>query len=835
MPAPLLTVIVPTKDRPDLLRRALESIAAQQFSGTIQTIVVDDGSALPQQWVTALPGLDLTYVRHEASRDLAGARNTGLRHATGTYVGYLDDDDVWLPQHAQLLVDALEAHPTARAAYSLAERWHQQLQQGTWVTVEAGVEHRHAQFDLDMVLLTNLTPVNTVVHERSLIDEVGGFDETLAVVEDWDLWIRLRARTEFVHVPEVTCAYTTRGATNMTQQRIREFWPAQARIFHRYRELAAEFSGLGDVQQSHLAKVIATMGPDDAAVAQERARIALGQPPSDASLHHDYGSPGRSGEPSAGADASTDTAGGVHARAGEEPLVSILIPTCDEVDLLRAAVESASNQTYANVEILISDDCSTDATRDLIDEASQADPRIRGWVNAAPVGRTENYRVLLRAARGEFVKYLDADDLLHADCVERLLAPLLRDERLVLATSKRQLIDLAGDALPDHAYSQAIAPSPRRMPGADLVNLCLRTLANWIGEPSAPLFRRAAVAATTMFEFGGRPFDASADLALWSSLLSRGDAWYEPDPLSSQRVHDAGDETSPAVVVEALTDLLAIIELGPQYGFLLESDDARLALTGLLGRVAATYGTLHADPAAAALLPATTRIAELLAATRADAREPDMPFYTTTVVVPVTDDLGAAIENITAISDGTPGTWFEVCFVDDAADPELANLLDNLEGDIQVVRHESRLGASASYASGIEHARGEHVVLLHPQAVVHPGWLPPLVGLLQAGHDVDAVLPLLRDAEAPDIRDVGSDDAVLAVAATRDLLHDTITRSPVTTIGDSAGHALHIARDALVAAGARVVVEPASRVEPLPTAYAPAPSTSVDAAISSRS
>ncbi|MBC7460459.1 MAG: glycosyltransferase [Thermoleophilia bacterium] len=834
MPAPLLSVIVPTKDRPDLLRRTLESIARQEFDGAIETIVIDDGSALPQEWVTTFPGLDVTYVRHDASRDLAGARNTGLRHATGTYVGYLDDDDVWLPHHAAKLVGALQAAPTARAAYSLAERWHQQLQQGTWVTLEAGVEHRHPQFDLDMVLLTNLTPVNTVVHERSLIDETGGFDETLAVVEDWDLWIRMRAITEFAHVPEVTCAYTTRGATNMTQQRIREFWPAQARIFHRYRALADQFSGLGDVQQSHLAKVIATMGPDDAAVAQERARIALDQPPSDASLHHDFTGAGHSGEPSASATASTDTATGASSRTGEEPLVSILIPTYNRVDLLREALESASNQSYGNLEILVSDNCSTDATRALIDEASAADPRIHGWVNATNVGGHENYRVLLRRAQGEFVKFLNDDDLLHPTCVERLLAPMLRDERIVLATSKRQLMDQAGRALPDTAYSQAIAPSPRRIPGAEFVNLCLRTLANWIGEPTTPLFRRAAVGATTMFEFGGRTFDASADLALWFSLLSRGDAWYDPDALSSLRLHGEQDSQKPAVMVEFLTDFLAFIELGPQYGFMLDAEDVRLGLTALLGRVAATYGALHADPSTAELLPATRRIAELLAPTRPEAHEPDMPFYTTTVVVPVTDDLGAAIENITALSDGTPGTWFEVCFIDDAADPELTTLLDNLEGDIQVVRHASRLGASASYTSGIEHARGEHVVLLHPQAVVHAGWLPPLIGLLQAGRGIDAAVPLLRAAEAPDMRDVIAADAVLAIAASRDVLHDTITRSPITTIGDSAGHALEVARDALVAAGVRVVVEPASRVEPLSSAAAQPAGEPIDGTVSAR-
>ena len=826
MPEPILTVIVPTKDRPDLLRRALASIAAQDLPG-IETIVVDDGSMLPQDWVLDL-GMDLTYLRHDSSRDLAGARNTGLRHARGTYVGYLDDDDVWLPTHATRLVEALQAHPTARAAYSLAERWQQELQHGTWVTTDAKVEHDFASIDLNLLLLTNLTPVNTVVHERSLIEETGGFDETLAVVEDWDLWIRIRAATEFVHVPEVTCAYTTRGTANMTQQRIREFWPAQARIFHRYRALAAQYPGLAAHQQGHLAKTLATMQTEDAAVAQERARIALDQPPSDESLRIDFTAQGAA---IAAADAAAAPGTAALGGGDPEPLISILIPTFNRVELLREALETASNQTWEHLEILVSDNGSTDGTAELIAEASAADPRIRGWVNETNLGGHENYRVLLREARGEFVKFLNDDDLLHPENVERLVMPLLRDERLVLATSKRRLIDQAGTALPDTAFSQAIAPSARRIPGAELVNLCLRTLANWIGEPTTPLFRRSAVAATSMFQFGGRPFDASADLALWFSLLSRGDAWYEPEALSSLRLHTEQDSQKPAVMVEFLTDFLAFIERAPQYGFMLDPADVRTGLTALLGRLAATYAALHEDPSTEELIGATSRIAELLATTRPTTEVPDMPWYSTTIVVPITDDLSAAIGNIQSIAEGTPGSWFEVLFVDDAAAPELGELLDSLEGDIQVVRHESRLGASASYASGIEHARGETVVLLHPHAIVRPGWLPPLVGLLEADMSVDVALPVPTGVEAPDVREAGERDATIAIAASRDLLHEAVTRNVVTTIGDSAGHALQVAREALEAHGARVVVEPGSRVLPLPGLHAVPDAQAADQAV----
>jgi hypothetical protein len=107
-PTPLVSLVVPTLNRHEMLRRALTSVAAQTF-GDLEAIVVNDGGSDPGATLepfrdTVGGGERLTVVHHDRNRGLAAARNTGLRLARGRYVGFLDDDDCLLPHHLAALV-----------------------------------------------------------------------------------------------------------------------------------------------------------------------------------------------------------------------------------------------------------------------------------------------------------------------------------------------------------------------------------------------------------------------------------------------------------------------------------------------------------------------------------------------------------------------------------------------------------------------------------------------------------------------------------------------------------------------------------------------------------
>jgi glycosyltransferase involved in cell wall biosynthesis len=188
---PLVSYIVPTYNRLELLKRALESISKQAYS-QFEAVVVNDAGCDVSAVVSEFPFARL--VNHEQNLGLSAARNTGINAASGLYIGYLDDDDWLYPDHTVVLLGALLGG--YRAGYS-----------------DAAVQYNNGpprlymsnSWDPDYIKRGNLFPVCCAMHERDLIDQVGYFDESLPTHEDWDLWIRMSEVCNFVHVPMITC------------------------------------------------------------------------------------------------------------------------------------------------------------------------------------------------------------------------------------------------------------------------------------------------------------------------------------------------------------------------------------------------------------------------------------------------------------------------------------------------------------------------------------------------------------------------------------------------------------------------------------------------------
>jgi glycosyltransferase involved in cell wall biosynthesis len=210
-PAPVeVSVVVPTRNRRALLARTLTTIRAQR-GVALETIVVDDGSdddRLADDPVLAGP--DVVYVRHDEARGVSAARNTGIARARASWVAFVDDDDLWAPSKLAAQLEALAAEPEAgwssTSALLLDERLRIRARQ-------------NAPRDrlLDRLLEYNVIPggCSAVVARTELVREAGGFDESLRVLADWDLWIRLAARAPHVTVPRPLVGYVLHGG-NMT-------------------------------------------------------------------------------------------------------------------------------------------------------------------------------------------------------------------------------------------------------------------------------------------------------------------------------------------------------------------------------------------------------------------------------------------------------------------------------------------------------------------------------------------------------------------------------------------------------------------------------------------
>jgi O-antigen biosynthesis protein len=250
---PFVSVIVPTYNRPALLGRTLESILKQTYPH-FEIVVVNDAGAPVEGIVTALNNANnIMYLRHKKNAGLAAARNTGIRAGRGSLIAYLDDDDIYYPDHLETLVDVLVKEKT-RAAYADSLVACQKHVNGQWETYDRKLQFS-TDFNSDLILIRNLFPVLCMIHEKTCLDEAGYFDESLTTHEDWDLWIRLSRICSPYHIKKVTSEYLRRDGSNeqMTTDPKSSFNETRKAIFTKYRPLIAHRPDLIRLQEIELA------------------------------------------------------------------------------------------------------------------------------------------------------------------------------------------------------------------------------------------------------------------------------------------------------------------------------------------------------------------------------------------------------------------------------------------------------------------------------------------------------------------------------------------------------------------------------------------------------
>lgn len=229
---PLVSVVVRTHARPAFLRDALASLRGQTYP-RLEVVVVEDGA--PTAAAVAREAADGLTLRYQATGAPVGrcrAGNLGLEAARGELVGFLDDDDLLFADHLEVLVAALTASPGHRAAYSCGLQVPTRvLSRDPLVLEERDPTVYYAQpFDRELLQEQNYIPIHCLLFERALIGEVGGFDEELEVLEDWDLWLRLATRTDFLYVPKTTCLYRVPAEAEASAARAEQLDAAYARV-----------------------------------------------------------------------------------------------------------------------------------------------------------------------------------------------------------------------------------------------------------------------------------------------------------------------------------------------------------------------------------------------------------------------------------------------------------------------------------------------------------------------------------------------------------------------------------------------------------------------------
>lgn len=212
-----VSVVVSHFDRQRLLVEALDSIAAQTYRD-FEVIVVNDHGAdsrgLVEDFAARSAGgaspIAVRYDYRPVNAGVAATRNRGVALASGEFIAYLDDDDLWRPHHLHGLVSLLDARPYSGLVYGDAEIWRmERVSPGisgagtdeTWRPAE--FRTLAVAFDAEELYRNDYIVPGGMMHRRSLYEAVGPFDERLYVSDDWDWLLRVNAASAIDRLPHV--------------------------------------------------------------------------------------------------------------------------------------------------------------------------------------------------------------------------------------------------------------------------------------------------------------------------------------------------------------------------------------------------------------------------------------------------------------------------------------------------------------------------------------------------------------------------------------------------------------------------------------------------------
>lgn len=199
----LITILIPTHNRPKELKKAIQSIISQSYPYW-KLFILNDGGEDVSSVVNSFHDSRIRYFSYEKMGKSA-VLNKALKEVETPYVGYLDDDDIHFENHLQVCLNALLVDPVLKMVYTdTYEITMRKGDDGDWIEAAKKIENV-STVSFDMLISKNYINHKNIVHQTSLIEEIGGYDETLRSLIDWDFIRRVFASTVNIkHVRQIT-------------------------------------------------------------------------------------------------------------------------------------------------------------------------------------------------------------------------------------------------------------------------------------------------------------------------------------------------------------------------------------------------------------------------------------------------------------------------------------------------------------------------------------------------------------------------------------------------------------------------------------------------------
>jgi glycosyltransferase involved in cell wall biosynthesis len=256
MSTPSVSVIIPSYNTATFITETLDSVFAQTFKD-YEVIVVNDGSPdTPRLEIVLEPYLSrIVYLKQE-NQGPAGARNTGIRHAQGIFLAFLDSDDMWLPNFLAEQMKIFRSDPSLDLVYADTFFFRESPLIGTFVTRRSSLKGA-VTFENILTVKCQVQTSCTVVRKAAVMD-AGLFDERFCGAEDYDLWVRIAKHGgRMMRQNKVLGLYRVHSASlSANSERMIEEWLRVLRNFHQVLELTPKTQRLLDTTvrraQAHL-------------------------------------------------------------------------------------------------------------------------------------------------------------------------------------------------------------------------------------------------------------------------------------------------------------------------------------------------------------------------------------------------------------------------------------------------------------------------------------------------------------------------------------------------------------------------------------------------------
>jgi GT2 family glycosyltransferase len=246
-----ISVILPTRNRPEFLMEALQSVARQTHLELELVLVRDGGTPLNDATRLFLAELEFPYIlveRDDPPEGLAQARDNGIAAARGDAFAFLDDDDLWDTRHLKQLSEVLDRNAEAAVVYSDARI----VEESSGATRILAVEFNLAVFGRDSFI-----PPSSFVARRSTFEEFGLFDPKMAYSEDWDWFLRVaRSGGKIVRAPGIsaTIRIHSGGLSALLPERLAERQRSLNELSRRHK--------VGPIEPKTFWEVAGTLCPD---------------------------------------------------------------------------------------------------------------------------------------------------------------------------------------------------------------------------------------------------------------------------------------------------------------------------------------------------------------------------------------------------------------------------------------------------------------------------------------------------------------------------------------------------------------------------------------------